>query len=151
MANKQVARTGLAGLQRALRRTVAAATRSDHAVAAQVGLTLSTCYGQVLDLLMLHGPLSPSQLARLSGITSSGTMTGAIDGLERAGYARRVRCVTDRRKVVIELDEDRLKQAASARSRQITALARDYDEDQLATIVDFLERLADSETDPTTP
>jgi DNA-binding MarR family transcriptional regulator len=145
MASEEVPHRGLGELERALRRTVAATTRADHAVAAQAGLTLSTCYGQVLDLLLLHGPLSPSQLAKLGGITSSGTLTGAIDGLERAGYVRRVRCVTDRRKVVIELDEDQLERATSARTQRLASLARDYDDDQLATIIAFLDGLADSE------
>ncbi|MFC0531820.1 MarR family winged helix-turn-helix transcriptional regulator [Phytohabitans kaempferiae] len=133
-------------LERALRRTVAATTRTDHAAAARAGLTLSTCYGQVLDLLLLHGPLSPSQLSKLSGITSSGTMTGSIDALERAGYVRRVRSVTDRRKVVVELDEERLRRATSDRARRIAALVRDYDEEQKATIVDFLDRLTRAES-----
>ena len=91
-------------------------------------------------LLLLHDPLSPGQLGQLSEISSSGTITGAIDRLEHAGYVRRVRCTADRRKVYIELDLDHLAAADTGRARRLAAVATGYD-DQLAVISDFLTRL----------
>ncbi|MBM7786593.1 MarR family winged helix-turn-helix transcriptional regulator [Tenggerimyces flavus] len=132
-------------LERALRRAIAATTRTDHAAASAAGVTFSTCYAQVLDLLVLHGPLSPGQLAQLTGITSSGTITGSIDALERAGYVRRVRCVVDRRKVAVELNEDKVASLGAARTSRLAALTEGYTEGERAAIADFLERLAESE------
>lgn len=135
----------LGRLETAVRRHVAAATRSDHEVGVGAGLTVSTCQANFVNLLLLHGPLSPGQLGQLSGIGSSGTITGAIDRLEHAGYVRRVRCTADRRKVYIELDLEHLAAANTGRSQRLAAVANGYDDDQLAVITDFLTRLADAE------
>ncbi|TQM11986.1 MarR family winged helix-turn-helix transcriptional regulator [Pseudonocardia kunmingensis] len=131
-------------LQTALRRLVAVSTRVDHEVGATAGVTVSTCDGHALNVLLQHGALSPGRIGQLAGFTSSGTVTGVIDRLERAGYVHRKRCVEDRRKVVVELDEERL-DAGDARSRRLAAIAEDYDAEQLALITDFLTRVADAE------
>lgn len=62
---------------------------------------------QFLHLLQLHGPMTPSELARRSGLTS-GTVTGVLDRLEELGFASRERHPTDRRKVVVTVNEQRL-------------------------------------------
>ncbi|WP_064742999.1 MarR family winged helix-turn-helix transcriptional regulator [Pseudonocardia spinosispora] len=130
----------------ALRRHVAASTRLDHEVGARAGLHLSTCEANFVNLLLLHGPLSPGELGQLSGTGSSGTITGVIDRLERAGYVRRSRCVVDRRKVEVELDAERLAADTTDRSRLLAEVAAGYTADQLALIAGFLDRLADAES-----
>jgi len=57
--------------------------------------------GRCLDLLEHVGQMSAGELARASGLTT-GAITGVIDRLERAGYARRVADPSDRRRVLIE-------------------------------------------------
>ena len=70
-----------------------------------------------LDLAVRAGePLTAGQLAELSGLTT-GAVTAVIDRLERAGYARRVRSKTDRRRVFIELAEDQLAQVKEMTDR----------------------------------
>ncbi len=54
-----------------------------------------------LDLLASRGPLTPSELAEAMSLTSGG-MSIALDRLERAGLARRVRNPDDRRSVLVE-------------------------------------------------
>lgn len=83
-----------------VRRSQAATLRFDRAVADAVGLNLTDM--SCLDVLGQRGPLTAGQLAEHTGLTS-GAMTTAIDRLEAAGYARRVRDDRDRRRVVVEL------------------------------------------------
>jgi DNA-binding MarR family transcriptional regulator len=68
---------------------------------------MSASESQFLHLLQLHGPMTPSELARRSGLTS-GTVTGVIDRLEELGFAVRERHPSDRRKVVVTANEERL-------------------------------------------
>jgi len=70
-----------------------------EAVAAHLGV--SAAEWKCLGLLREHRSLSASKLAKLSGFTT-GAMTGILDRLERAGYARRKPHPTDRRSVVVQ-------------------------------------------------
>lgn len=81
-------------------RFIADVVLHNQAVAQKVGLGASD--SQFLSLLGQHGPLTPGRLAELSGLTT-GSVTGVIDRLERAGYARRERDAGDRRKVLVTL------------------------------------------------
>jgi DNA-binding MarR family transcriptional regulator len=63
---------------------------------------------QCANLLLLHGPMTPGELASLSGIGAGGAVTGVVDRLERAGLARRTRASTDRRRVLVTAEADEL-------------------------------------------
>ncbi|PSK91768.1 DNA-binding MarR family transcriptional regulator [Murinocardiopsis flavida] len=138
-------------VQNAALRHAAATARFDHEMGAQAGLTLSTYEASFIDLLHLHGPLSPGELGRLAGLSSSGTITGVIDRLEQAGYVQRARCVNDRRKVEVTLNNELLEQENAPRLQRLAAILADYDKTQLDTIADFLNRLADVETAAAAP
>jgi DNA-binding MarR family transcriptional regulator len=58
--------------------------------------------GRCLDIIENQGPMTAGRLAQLSGLTTA-AVTGVLDRLERAGYARRVRDSADRRQVNVEL------------------------------------------------
>ncbi|MGM1064032.1 MarR family winged helix-turn-helix transcriptional regulator [Saccharothrix sp. Mg75] len=84
-------------------------TRETSALTAQVHGRLAERMGlsptdeKCLDLaLRAGGPVTAGRIAELSGL-STGAVTGVIDRLERAGYARRVRDPHDRRKVFVEV------------------------------------------------
>lgn len=79
-------------------RLIASVVLHNHAVAQQLGLGASD--SQFLNLLNLHGPLTPGRLAELTNL-STGTVTGVIDRLERAGFVHRTRDAADRRKVLV--------------------------------------------------
>lgn len=81
-------------------RFIANVVLHNQVVAQKVGLGASD--SQFLSLLGQHGPLTPGRLAELTGLTT-GSVTGVIDRLERAGYARRERDGGDRRKVLVTL------------------------------------------------
>jgi DNA-binding MarR family transcriptional regulator len=70
-----------------------------EAVAARLGMNAAEW--KCLGLLSQHGPLTASRLAELSGFTT-GAVTGIVDRLQRAGYARRQPNPTDRRSVIVQ-------------------------------------------------
>jgi DNA-binding MarR family transcriptional regulator len=137
-------------IEMAVRAFIANAILFNHQVAQRLGLGASD--GQFMHLLQVHGPLTPGQLAELSGLTT-GTVTGVIDRLEGAGFVRRERDESDRRKVIVKLDEERLWSAMAplyaGQAESLAAVAGAYDAEQLEVIADFLDRLV--RESPTTP
>ena len=97
-----------------------------------------------LDLLASRGPLTPSELAHATSLTSGG-MSIALDRLERAGFARRVRHPGDGRSVLVEATELALQRGReffgplAATERQL--LARNTP-GELRAIHGFLDDLA---------
>lgn len=69
-----------------------------QAVAARLRLNLTDL--QVLSMLYDAGPLTATQIAEGTGLTS-GAVTGVIDRLEEAGFASREGAPEDRRRVVV--------------------------------------------------
>jgi DNA-binding MarR family transcriptional regulator len=130
-------------IEMAVRAFIANAILFNHQVAQRLGLGASD--GQFMHLLQVHGPLTPGQLAELSGLTT-GTVTGVIDRLEGAGFVRRERDPSDRRKVLVILEEQHLgRQMAPLYAGQAESLAKvadSFDAEQREVIADFLERLA---------
>ncbi len=85
-----------------LRTSIALAVLFNEHIASSVGMTPSEM--QTVHLLQLHGPLTPTQLAAATNLTS-GSMTAVLDRLEHLHFIVRSPHSTDRRKVVITLDE----------------------------------------------
>lgn len=113
-----------------------------HAVAAKVGLNPTDL--KVLSILSRQGPLSAGRLAELTGLTT-GAITFMIDRLEKVGYARRVRHPADRRIVLIELLLEPLQRDIGtyfdSMYQATTNVGRNYTNEQLALIVDFLGKI----------
>ncbi len=124
-------------------RLIAGIVLFNHAVAQRVGLGGSDA--QFMTLLQLHGPLTPGRLAELSGLTT-GTVTGVLDRLERAGFVRRTRDGGDRRKVLVELREEvvteRLAPHYRGQAERLDALLRARTPAELAVIEAFLDDLS---------
>jgi DNA-binding MarR family transcriptional regulator len=78
------------------RRLVTEVRLREHEASHRLGLGSTDV--RFLTLLDHHGPLTPGRLAALTGLTT-GSVTGVIDRLERAGFVGRERDATDRRKV----------------------------------------------------
>jgi DNA-binding MarR family transcriptional regulator len=122
-------------------RFIAGAVLNNQAVTARVGLGPSD--SQFMSLLSVHGPLTPGRFAELTGLTT-GTVTGVLDRLEKAGYVRRERDPGDRRKVsVVPVPEAMAALAEHYRGHgeRTEALLRTRTPDQLAVIADFLAEL----------
>ena len=128
-------------IQDALVRTIANVVVFNSQVAEQLGLGVSDM--QFMSYLQQEGPLSPGRLSELSGL-KSGSVTGVIDRLEQAGWVHRERDESDRRKVRVVLNEERLNAAESPYAGQAANLRRvldSFDPMELDTIARFLERL----------
>lgn len=87
-----------------IRRFIAAAIFFNSQVAEKVGLGMTDM--QVIHMLRLNGPSTPSRLAAWTGL-SSGGVTVALDRLEKGGYIRREPNPADRRSLLIVLKPQR--------------------------------------------
>ena len=98
-----------------------------------------------LCLLLLHGPAPAGRLAELTGLTT-GAVTGVIDRLEGGRFVRREVDPTDRRKVIVVPDRDRVDRDLFPHfpSLQRAAAQKFYDDftvAELDVIAEFLMRL----------
>ena len=81
-----------------MRKASAQGTMFAKAVADRAGISASDM--DCMDFLNLEGRMTAGRLAELTGLTT-GAITGVIDRLEKAGFVRRERDESDRRKVFI--------------------------------------------------
>ena len=85
-------------LEEAMRRSSAQGVIFGQTVADVAGISGSDL--ECLDFLNLEGRVTAGRLAEVTGLTT-GAITGVVDRLENAGFVRRERDETDRRKVFI--------------------------------------------------
>jgi DNA-binding MarR family transcriptional regulator len=129
----------MAALEQALREVSGTGVLFSQAAAERLGLNSTDleCLG-----LITSEPATAGELAQATGLTT-GAITGVIDRLERAGYARREHDKADRRKVRVRALPAALQKAAPIfepmRRASAEVLAR-YSDDDLALILDFLTR-----------
>ena len=83
-----------------MRKFITAAVLLNARIAEKLGLTMTDV--QVISVLQLYGPSTPTRLGAATGL-SSGGVTVALDRLEKAGYIRRQPNPSDRRSLVIAL------------------------------------------------
>jgi DNA-binding MarR family transcriptional regulator len=120
-----------------VRRSQSATARFDRAVADAIGLNQTDL--RCVDVLSRTGSLTAGQLADATGL-SSGAMTTAIDRLELAGYVRRSRDGSDRRRVVVELTEAAIALAGfySEHQRLGEELYRRHNAEQMEMLLRFV-------------
>ncbi|GAA2608997.1 MarR family winged helix-turn-helix transcriptional regulator [Streptomyces axinellae] len=124
-----------------------AATRQalvDQAVAARLGIgsTDLLCLG-VLDHA---GPVTAGRLAELTGLTT-GAVTGVVDRLEQAGFARRAKDPDDRRKVIIHPQDAQRERTGELYTPVLDALdawCAAHTEEELETVLDYLRSFSGS-------
>jgi DNA-binding MarR family transcriptional regulator len=112
----------------------------DNRAAEALGVNLTDLH--CLNIVENRGGLTAGALAAQAGLTT-GAVTGVVDRLERAGYARRVPDPSDRRRVSIEVTDhfyaraDKIWHPLAAEWH--AELARRFSDDQLDLITGFLE------------
>jgi DNA-binding MarR family transcriptional regulator len=111
-----------------------------HAIAERLGLhpTDWECVTLLVDAE--EGSMTAGQLAQSTGLTT-GAITGVIDRLEAAGYARRERDPVDRRRVIVRLIPERFMDVAPLFAPMLGDMARlhaQYSDAQLALIGEVL-------------
>jgi DNA-binding MarR family transcriptional regulator len=97
-----------------------------------------------LNIVDSHGPLSPSALARRSGLHPA-TVTGILDRLERGGWVIRDRDRADRRGVLVRALRERnadLMRLYSGMNASMNRLLAGYEDNELELLADFLRRTA---------
>jgi DNA-binding MarR family transcriptional regulator len=114
-----------------------------HAVASRLGIGSSDleCLGYLMD-----GPQTAGALAEATGLTT-GAITGVVDRLEKAGFARRERDPHDRRKVLVRLEPTALERAMpyfAPMERATRSVLAGYADKELALLLDFLAKSRDT-------
>jgi DNA-binding MarR family transcriptional regulator len=94
-----------------------------------------------MDVLERAGRLTAGEIARQTGLTS-GAVTALLDRLERAGWLRRLRDVTDRRRILVELTEQARQGAAEVYGPFALAMSEydKYSDAELRFITSYIER-----------
>lgn len=88
--------------------------------------------------------MSARELADRTGLTA-GAVTGLVDRLEHAGYARRTRHETDRRRLVIEATAPASPQVNEAVTEMVQAMGRvteQFSPDELLVVARWVELTA---------
>lgn len=121
-----------------IRRSQEATARFDQAVADAAGLNRTDM--RALDVIGREGPVTAGRVAEATGLTS-GAMTTALDRLERAGFARRVRDAGDRRRVLVEITPEAQREGERLYGPQLAyaeRLYRRYNVAQLELLLEFV-------------
>src|SRR5689334_20959313 len=124
-----------------LHRELATAIVTFHeAVARRLGITAAD--QRVLGVLGRLSVATPSRLAEATGLTT-GAITGIVDRLERAGFAKRVPNPADRRSVLVHACNGEalgkvMRPIFDALSREMAALRSRYTPAQLEAIYAYL-------------
>ena len=82
-----------------------AAVMYHSALSASMGLGMTE--EKTLDLLEREGPLTAGEIVKRTGLAPA-SVSGLLDRLEHKGFVRRVRDPADRRRVIVEIDRDRV-------------------------------------------
>ena len=130
-----------------LRRLTQQLHRLNDVVGSQVELLPGDL--EILDMIGRGGPMSPRDVTAATGIHPA-TLTGMLDRLEEGGWLTRRPDPDDRRRVIVAAETGRagdLTRRYAPMSKAITELCSDYTVEELATIVEFLERTADAGAD----
>lgn len=99
---------------------------------------------KTLALLSRLGPLTAGEIASHTGLTTP-SVTGLLDRLEEKVMVRRVRDPHDRRRVIVEPNQERLAELEhvfSSLQESFRTFLELYSDEQLVTIADFLTRAA---------
>ena len=100
---------------------------------------------QFINLLEIHGPMTPGRLAELSRLTTGG-VTVALDRMEKAGAIRREPNPQDRRSSLVRVEPKFLRSANAAyeKMREVTdALLEQFSDRELGVVLRFLKTAND--------
>ncbi|MFJ1753266.1 MarR family transcriptional regulator [Kitasatospora sp. NPDC088134] len=128
----------------AMDRMIALAQFGQQDIAARLGLNVTdlTCLGFVIEAAQQGQPLAAGDLAERAQLTT-GAVTGVLNRLEKAGYARREPDPGDRRRVRVTMApdaQDRILRVYGPFYARLGALFADYTPDEVAVLADWFTR-----------
>ncbi|WP_336212447.1 MarR family winged helix-turn-helix transcriptional regulator [Nonomuraea sp. LPB2021202275-12-8] len=97
---------------------------------------------KTLDLLQRLGPLTAGEISQHTGLAPA-SISGLIDRLEAKWLVRRVRHEKDRRRVIVEINHERIAGFGELFEPLVTGLTElyaGYSDQELEVILDFLQR-----------
>ncbi|GHF42224.1 MarR family winged helix-turn-helix transcriptional regulator [Seohaeicola zhoushanensis] len=127
-------------LDRTIRAASAQRTLYSGVLASKLGLHQTDL--ECLFIITLGEKVTPGRLAQETGLTT-GAITGVVDRIERAGYIRRVRDTSDRRRLFLEPVAEKIEEIRAINRRAYHAWIRDlarYSEEELDILLDFADR-----------
>ncbi len=130
----------LESLDREMRQASGLGVMFSQTVASRLGITPAEL--ESLDLLAANERVTAGDLARATGLTT-GAVTGMVDRLERAGYARRERDPQDRRRIYIRLEPSALEIVGpyyASLAKSVAEVLETYSDDEIALLVGFFTR-----------
>lgn len=137
-------RRPVAAVRRTLRETVTQLSLLNQQVGGHLEMRPGDLY--CLDLIDSHGPVSPTELSRMSGLHPA-TMTGILDRLERGRWIERERDPADRRGVRLRVLRERRPEIVRLYAGMDDALDRicaGYTPEQLDLVAGFLGQAAEA-------
>nr|BFE85883.1 MarR family transcriptional regulator [Planobispora longispora] len=125
-------------------RLVSLSLVGQHEIAQRLGLNVTdlTCFGHILGAGDDH--LTAGELAERANLTT-GAVTGVLNRLERAGYARRQADPADRRRVRIVPDEGaaaRIVEMYDPFYRRLAELSAGYSAEEIGALADWFAQAA---------
>lgn len=108
-----------------------------QATAAKNGLSITD--SKTISILIQEGPTTAGELAKRLSLTT-GAVTNVIDRLEKNGFTKRVADPHDRRKVIVEINQKKLKKLGKPYESVSIAfhkLVANYTMKELQFLVDF--------------
>jgi DNA-binding MarR family transcriptional regulator len=139
-ARGQNRRALLESLDRELRQASGLGVVFSETLARRLGLSPTDL--ECLDIVILGDRVTAGDLARATGLTT-GAVTGIIDRLEKAGFARRERDSEDRRRVYVRGDPAAAHAAMpyyQSLSQAMAKMLERYSDDDIALLVDYFGR-----------
>ena len=127
-------------LEHALRRSSGQGVIFGQAVANRVGISSSDL--ECMDFLVMEGRVTAGRLAELTGLTT-GAITGVVDRLEKAGFVKRERDESDRRKVFITTIPANTAKIGALYEKLHRAVMKDwmnYSDEELRLLLRFAEQ-----------
>ena len=144
MSSKRRTRQELiAALNQTMRDASGTGVLYSQAVAERLGINATDL--ECLDHIVTKGPLAAGALAEATGLTT-GAITGVVDRLERAGFAKREHDTEDRRKVLVRALPAVMKRIMplfSPMERHALAALQTLGDDELASFLETMERMND--------
>ena len=124
-----------------LRALTTSAVLAANSIAQQVGMGANDL--RCAEILVRMGPMSAGELGEMAGLTT-GAITGIVDRLEKAGWAKRAADPQDRRRVIIypgPQDTDTVAGLYDAYMKSLTKLLEGYSDSELVLVTEFINGL----------